>query len=54
MKLEITEPQLKALIDLVESAHSMLEEVPEERRNCILVKRMFKKNGYSNVLGGLK
>lgn len=54
IKLDITEPQFKALANIVESAHSMLEEDLTSRKQLLLIKRMFANNGYKNVLNQLK
>ncbi len=50
IKLELTEIQLRSLVDIVESACSVLEEIPIEVKNLKAIKRMFDKNGYTNVL----
>ena len=53
MKLEITKAQFRALVDVLESAQAVFEEIPEEQKNFKLIKRMFNKNGCTNVLKNL-
>lgn len=46
MKLDITMPQLVALVNLVDSAEAVFEEIPDEQKNIKLIDRMLNKNGY--------
>jgi hypothetical protein len=46
IKLELTERQFEALLDVVDSASTVFNEIKEEQKNIALVDRMLKKNGY--------
>ena len=49
IKLELTERQFEALIDVIDSAKTVFEEIPEEQKNIALIDRMLKKNGYKRM-----
>ena len=46
IKLELTEPQLEALMQFIDSARSVFEESLGEQKNIRLIDRMFEKNGF--------
>ncbi len=46
INLELTEPQLEALMQFIDSARSVFEESVDEQRNMMLIDRMFTKNGF--------
>ncbi len=49
IKLELTEPQLEALMQFLDSARSVFEESVEEQKNLKLIDRMFVKNGFKRT-----
>lgn len=44
--LELTEPQLEALMQFIDSGRSVFEESVDEQKNLKLIDRMFVKNGF--------
>ncbi len=46
IKLELTEAQFNALISVVDTCSSVMDEDKETTKEVVLIDRMLKKNGY--------
>lgn len=46
IKLELTERQFEALIETLDSASTVFEEIPKVQKDIAALDRMLKKNGY--------